>query len=49
MKIMKGARIRIFSLIIAALAIILLIFLIKNGWDIQAASKDMLSLVGLAG
>ncbi len=47
MKSSKKARINgIIAFIIVVLVVILLVFLIKNGWDIQAASKDVLSLLG---
>ncbi|MEA2036473.1 MAG: hypothetical protein U9O94_03130 [Nanoarchaeota archaeon] len=43
----KKARVSgIFSFLIVVLIIILLVFLIKNGWDMQAAAQDMLSLFG---
>ncbi len=47
MRILKKARIRILSFIIVVLVVILLIFLIKNGWDIGAAAKDILGLFGV--
>lgn len=47
MKLLKKARFpRIFSFIIVVLIVILLIFLIKNGWDMQAATQDILGLFG---
>jgi hypothetical protein len=42
----KKARIRILSFIIVVLVVILLIFLIKNGWDMGAAAQDILGLFG---
>jgi hypothetical protein len=48
MKLFKKAKLpRIFSFIIVVLAVILLIYLIKNGWDMKAAAQDMLSVVGM--
>lgn len=46
MGFLKKARIRILSFIIVVLVVILLIFLIKNGWDIKAAAQDILNLFG---
>ena len=46
MNLLKKARIKIFSFLIVVLVIILLVFLIKNGWDMGAAAQDMLSLFG---
>jgi len=40
----KKAKIRIISFIIVVLVVILLVYLIKNGWDMKAAAQDMLSL-----
>lgn len=42
----KKARIGIVSLIMVALAVLLLIYLIKNGWDMRAAAKDIMGLFG---
>lgn len=42
----KGKISRIISFIIVVLVVILLVFLIKNGWDIQAAAQDILRLFG---
>ena len=48
MKLFKKAKLpRIFSFIIVVLVVILIIFLIRNGWDISAAAQDMLSMVGM--
>ena len=47
MKMFKKARIpKIIGWVIVALIVILLVFLLKNGWDIQAAAQDILSLFG---
>ncbi len=48
MKVAKKARMikGFISFILAALAVILLIFLIKNGWDMEAAAQDILGLFG---
>ncbi|MBU1945902.1 MAG: hypothetical protein KKC54_02945 [Nanoarchaeota archaeon] len=47
MNLLKKARIPgIVSFIIVVLVVILLVYLIKNGWSIQDAVKDMLSLFG---
>lgn len=47
MKLLKKAKMPgIASLIIVVIAVILLVYLIKNGWSIQDAVKDMLSLFG---
>lgn len=46
MKLLKKAKIRIISFIIVVLVVILLIFLIKNGWNMQAAAQDILGLFG---
>jgi hypothetical protein len=46
MKLFKKARIRIISFIIVVLVVILLVFLIKNGWDMGAAAQDIMSLFG---
>ncbi len=43
----KGKISRIISFIIAVLVVILLVFLIKNGWDMQAAAQDILGLFGV--
>lgn len=46
MKLLKKARIRIVSFMIVVLVVILLVFLIKNGWDFNAAVQDILGLFG---
>jgi len=46
MKIFKKAKVRIVSFIVFALIVILLIFLIKNRWDMKLAAQDILSLFG---
>jgi len=49
MKLSKRARMSgIFAFIIVVLVVILLIYLIKNGWDMKAAAQDILSLFGAA-
>ena len=42
----KKARIRIISFIIVVFAVILLVYLIKNGWDMGAAAQDIIGLFG---
>ena len=46
MGIFKRGKIRVISFIVVVLVVILLIFLIKNGWDMGAAAKDILGLFG---
>ncbi len=47
MRLFRKAKIpKVLSFIIIVLVVILLIFLIKNGWDIGAAVKDILGLFG---
>jgi len=46
MRFFKRGRIRIISFIVVVLVVILLIFLIKNGWSIQAAAQDMMGMFG---
>jgi len=46
-KIGKKAFIGIIKLVIFVLVVILLFFLIKNGWNVQDAFNDMLRLLRL--
>ena len=47
MELLKKARMPgIISFLLVVLAIILLVYLVKNGWNVQNAVKDMVSLFG---
>ncbi len=47
MKLLKKAKLSgIFAFIIVVLVVILLVYLIKNGWDMGVAAKDMIGLFG---
>lgn len=47
MKLLKKAKLSGFiSFILVVLAVILLVYMIKNSWNFQAAVQDILSLFG---
>ena len=47
MKLFKKGRISgVITFIIVVLVVILLVFLVKNGWDMQAAAQDIMGMFG---